>query len=146
MKRHIALAPLSREHHGALILAQLLKRTAPAYKDLPTDPEGKAKYATWFYRNELIKHFAEEEQAVIKSIAGINDKLDRLCNEIIAEHKELRVLFESLNDTDDLVAELDKTGNTLEQHIRKEERELFPMIQELCTEDQLREIEKALSA
>lgn len=146
MKRHIALAPLSREHHGALILAQLLKRTAPAYKDLPTDPQGKAKYATSFYRSELIKHFAEEEEAVIKSITGINDELDRLCNEIIAEHKELRVLFESLNDSDDIIAQLDKTGLTLEQHIRKEEREFFPMIQELCNEDQLLEIEKALSA
>jgi len=34
MKRHEALAPFSREHHGALILAQVMKKGAPAYKGI----------------------------------------------------------------------------------------------------------------
>ena len=42
MKRHEALAPLSREHHGTLILAQLLKKGAPVYKGLPDTDTGKA--------------------------------------------------------------------------------------------------------
>ena len=145
MKRHSSLAILSREHHGALILAQSLKKGAAAYKGLPVDMNGKADYATRFYRDELIKHFDEEEQAVIKKIKGINADLDKLASEIIEEHKELRSLFDSIKNTDDLATHLDKLGRTLEQHIRKEERNFFPLIQDLCSEKQLSEIEQALS-
>jgi iron-sulfur cluster repair protein YtfE (RIC family) len=145
MKRHSSLAILSREHHDALILAQLLKKGAPAYKGLPTDVGGKAGYATRFYHDELIKHFDEEEQVVIKKIKGINADLDKLASEIIEEHKELRSLVESIKNTDDLTTHLDKLGRTLEQHIRKEERKFFPLIQELCSEQLLSEIEQVLS-
>ncbi|SRR5258706_13455040 len=145
MKRHSSLAPLSREHHGALILAQLLKKRAPAYKGLPADLNGKADYAIQFYRNELIKHFDDEEKVVIKKIKGVNIDLDNLSGEIIVEHKELRNLFISIKNTNDLATHLDKLGCALEQHIRKEERKFFPLIQELCNQKLLSEIEQVLS-
>ena len=145
MKRHSSLAILSREHHGALILAQLLKKAAPEYKGLPTDIEGKADYASQFYRDELIKHFCEEEQVLIKKIKGINAHLDELGEEITKEHAELKAAFESIKSSNDLATHLDKLGRSLEQHIRKEEREFFPLIQELCSEQLLLEIKQALS-
>ena len=145
MKRHSSLAILSREHHSALILAQLLKKGAPVYKGLPVEPTGKADYAIRFYQNELINHFDQEEQAVINKIKGIDADLDKLANEITEEHKELRVLFSSIKDTHDLASYLDKLGYALQQHIRKEERVFFPLIQQVCSEKQLSEIEHALS-
>ena len=113
MKRHSSLAILSREHHGALILAQLLKKGAPVYKGLPADLDGKADYAIRFYNAELIKHFIEEEQAVIKKIKGINADLDKLADEIAEEHKELRSSFESIKNANDLATHLDKLGSAL---------------------------------
>ncbi len=145
MKRHSSLASLSREHHGALILAQLLKKGAPVYKGLPADLEGKRDYAIRFYNDELIKHFNEEEQAVIKKIEGVNPGLDKIACDIEVEHAALRVLFTSIKDTNDLSTSLNELGCALEQHIRKEEREFFPLIQELCNEDLLSEIERALA-
>jgi hemerythrin-like domain-containing protein len=145
MKRHSSLAILSREHHGALILAQLLKKGAPAYKGLPDDVAGKASYAIRFYHNDLVKHFEKEEQDVLKKIKGINTGLDKLANEVLVEHKELKGLFTSIRQTEDQEVHLDKLGHALEQHIRKEERQLFPLIQELCNEKLLSEIEHALS-
>ncbi len=145
MKRHPSLAILSREHHGALILAQSLKKNAPIYKGMPADLAGKAEYATRFYQHELIKHFGQEEQCIIKKIKGINVELDKLANEITEEHKELRSLFESIKNADDLATHLDKLGCALEKHIRKEERRFFPLVQELCSEKILSEIEQALS-
>ena len=53
MKRHPALIPLSREHHGALILARLIQKDAPPYKGLPLEINGKAVYAQEFYKNIL---------------------------------------------------------------------------------------------
>ena len=145
MKRHDALAPLSREHHGALILAQLLKNITTVYTGLPADVIGKAAYAIRFYNEELVKHFKEEEDIVIATITGMDVTLDTLAIEIIAEHKELQTLFTTINDVSDLSAHLEKIGNTLEQHIRKEERIFFPLVQQLCNQAQLATIEKALS-
>ena len=145
MKRHEALATLSRQHHEALILAQLLKNVATVYKGLPADVIGKAAYAIRFYNEELVKHFKEEEDIVIATITGMDVMLDTLANEIIAEHKELQILFTTINDAVDLSAHLEKIGNTLEQHIRKEERIFFPLVQQLCNQAQLATIEKALS-
>ena len=146
MKRHESLAGLSREHHGGLILAQLLKKSAPVYKGLPTDNEGKAIYAAGYYKDELEKHFEKEEQILIKKIRGINSGLDQVADEIIDEHAALRELFKYLQTPTELASQLDKIAVVLEKHIRKEERLFFPMIQELCSEEALAEIAKAFSA
>ncbi|HMF73593.1 MAG TPA: hemerythrin domain-containing protein [Flavitalea sp.] len=144
MKRHSSLAPLSREHHQALILAQLLKKGSPAYKGLPTGIKEKAVYAFNFYQHDLVQHFKEEE-IVIEKIQGINSELDQLADEIIEDHKELRQLFDQVNTSTDVDAHLDLLGHKLEQHIRKEERVFFPMIQQYCNEKILNEIEALLS-
>ena len=140
MKRHDALAFLSREHHGALILARLLQKGAPVFKGLPSDIHGKADYARQFYWDELIPHFAAEENFVLPKIKGISDKMDRLSKEVIHEHKDLRLLFEMISHASHLEDHLDSLGFALEKHIRKEERELFPLIQDTCNENILTEI------
>ena len=66
MKRHESLAPLSREHHAALLLAQLLKKNAAAYKGMPADTPGKILYAAEFYSSHLIAHFDDEEKVFEK--------------------------------------------------------------------------------
>ncbi len=146
MKRHPSLAPLSRQHHGALILAQLLKKAAPAYKGLPTDIKGKAAYAIQFYNNELLQHFAAEEEIIIKKIKGINPELDLLSKEILEEHEALGILFTSISNHGDMATYLDEVGVALENHIRKEERVFFPMVQDRCSETLLSEIAQALNA
>ena len=145
MKRHPSLAHLSREHHGALILARLLQNDAPAYKSLPADTEGKTVYALKFYKEELVKHF-EEEEKVLKLVTGVNAALDLLVDTIFREHQELHVLFKSINNHSRVTAHLDELGRALEIHIRKEERELFPLIEETCTEDLMALIDKSLSS
>ncbi len=145
MKRHDALIPLSREHHAALILAKLLQKGAPAYKGLPIDLAGKAAYALQFYHQELVKHFLSEEKIIIGKIKGINDQLDRLSDEIFLEHKELKLLFEAIPISECLENHLDSIGYALEKHIRKEEREFFPLIQDSCNETALAEILQLLT-
>ena len=145
MKRHEALVPLSRDHHTALILAKLIQRGAPAYKGLPADLTGKAAYAGKLYHDELIDHFLAEEKMMIEKTRGINEKIDSLSDEIIHEHRELRLLFELLPVTEKLEEHLDTLGYALEKHIRKEERELFPLIQESCDETLLAEIAQLLT-
>ena len=145
MKRHPALIPLSREHHGALILARLLQKDAPVYKGLPTDIQGKAEYASKFYQEELVKHF-EDEEMVLKLVIGVESNLDLMIETIYREHQELHKLFQSIDNHPDLISRLDQIGKTLETHVRKEERELFPLIQETCNDDLMIKVDKSLSS
>ncbi len=133
MKRHEVLAPLSREHHSALLLAQLLKKEAPAYKGLPTALNEKAAYALNMFTAILQVHFKNEEEMLDK-IKNIHDGIDKLSKEIFAEHLQLTKMFLSLDKTNNTIEELDTLGRALDDHIRKEERTLFPLIQQHCTE------------
>lgn len=146
MKRHDALIPLSRDHHAALVLAKLMQKGAPAYKGLPADLAGKAAYAVKFYHDELIGHFLSEEKQVLQKVKGINTRLDNLSDEILREHRELRLLFELLPVSERREEHMDLLGYALEKHIRKEEREWFPLIQDSCSEALLAEILQLLTA
>lgn len=144
MKRHETLAPLSREHHGALILAQLIKRNAPEYKGLPTTISDKVVYAIDYYTNELKAHFKKEE-LLLKIVEDMHPEIARLSDEIVAEHALLKGLILSLKKAFDPEAVLNELGNELDAHIRKEERVLFPLIQEHCTEEMLQKIQPLLA-
>lgn len=144
MKRHPSLAHFSRDHHGALLLARLLQKNAPAYKGMPTDLAGKAIYAAQFYTDELVKHFLLEEK-VYALVTGVNDALDLLVQTVLRQHCELNVLFAGIGESQDLETALDSIGKALEMHIRKEERELFPLIQESCDAVLMDQIEASLT-
>ncbi len=139
MKRHEALIPLSREHHEALILAQLLKLTAPDYAGLPTDTNEKSAYALDMFNKNLLPHFKSEEK-ILSAVRDIHPDIARLTDEIFAEHEELILKFGSLNPGAVVAEELDVLGQALEAHIRKEERILFPMIQQFCPEEILQKL------
>lgn len=141
MKRHKALIPLSRDHHEALILSRLLQADAPEYKGLPTDAAGKADYASRFFEKELVEHFAEEE-TVFNLSRNVSHDMDVLITELVEEHEKLAKWFNALPTSSDLSNDLDQLGRLLESHIRKEERVLFPMMQEQLNEAILDSISK----
>lgn len=143
MKRHEAIAPLSRDHHGSLILAQLLKKNAPVYKGLPDTTTGKAAYAQELFKNSIQKHFAQEE-AMLDLAGDCHDDIKTISSEIKTEHKQLSALFQSLEAVTDLKSTMDTLGVALEKHIRKEERILFPLLQLHCSDEQFLGIYKLL--
>ncbi len=139
MKRIEALAPLSRDHHQSLILAQLLMLEAPEYKGMPTTPLDKAQYAFDLYNQKIKSHF-EKEELLLKKVRSQHDDLEPIIDEIFQEHLMLTKIFISLPGASELEAKLDVLGHLLSKHIRKEERVLFPQIQETCSQELLNEI------
>ena len=139
MKRHEALAPLSREHHHTLILAQLLKKGAPVYKGLPTTAKDKAEYALQQFETIIKKHFQHEE-TILEKAKDCHADIKRLSKEIANEHQQLTDLFLSLASVPEPVDTMDRLANELESHIRKEERLLFPLLQEHCPEELMQQI------
>jgi len=145
IKRDKALYILSHDHHHGLILAQLIKKGSPQYKNLPNTTEGKKNYSIKFYYDELVKHFEDEENILFPVVNGKDDEIDNLVEEIITEHKKIKQLVNQLESDEDVENTLDELGNILESHIRKEERNLFMKIQEILTENELTSIEKQLT-
>ena len=138
MKRHISLQPLSREHHEALLLAQLLKKNAPVYKGLPVKEQEKIVYACDLYEKNIAQHFLEEEE-IINLTSDLDQSLRGISQEIINEHLELRNLF-SLLSFESTPEQLDMLAVKLESHIRKEERVWFPLLQRVCDDALLAKI------
>lgn len=140
MKRHSALINLSREHHAALILAQILKKDGPNFKDLPTDNEGKRNYTISFYKTDLAKHFQFEEEILFPFVNKQSDLLKEQTAQLIGEHKKLKNLIQKLSTPGDVETMLDRIGMLLEKHIRFEERVYFQKVQEIFPDNELDEL------
>jgi hemerythrin-like domain-containing protein len=126
-----------------LLLAQLLKKDAPVYKGLPDKPYDKARYAMDQFETHIRKHFQLEEMLLAK-VKDIQPSIKILAEEIKAEHSELTALFQSLATSNDTEIIMNELAVKLEGHIRKEERVLFPLLQEQCSETVLAEIYELL--
>lgn len=144
MKRHPALIQLSKDHHQGLLLAQVLIMKDKAYPGYPFDLEGKAEYTIAFFKTELIKHFRIEEEILFPLVRSLNDILDNLINELISEHQKFFELIQLIKDNRSSFDNLYKIGTLLESHIRKEERQLFEMIQELADEKLMTDIKEKI--
>ena len=145
IKRNKALHILSHDHHHGLILAQLIKKGSPQYKNLPNTTEGKKDYSIKFYYDELVKHFEDEEKILFPVVNGKDDEIDNLVEEIITEHKKIKQLINRLESDEDVENNLNELGSILESHIRKEERDLFMKIQAILTKEELTTVEKQLT-
>ena len=144
LKRHKALHSLSHDHHHGLILAQLLKKCSPDYKNLPSTTEGKKDYAVQFYNTELVRHFEVEEKVLYPLVNDRDKEIDSLFKEIIAEHQQIKKFITKLESNNDVEDTMDQLGYLLESHIRKEERELFQIIQNLLSDEELIYLENKL--
>jgi len=126
-----------------LILAQLLKANAPAYRTLPTDPEGKRSYAIQSFQEFIQDHFIREEQHLLPALEFKNDALSAIAREMRTEHAQLIEQFAALlsHAESDLEAALDQLGYDLETHIRKEEREWFMLVQKTLSPEEMEALE-----
>lgn len=144
MKRHPALVRLSRDHFYGLLLAQQMKHGAAPYNGYPADVEGKIRYLFTDYEEKLKPHFAAEENILFPAVKNSSPEISSLVDELISEHREIFSLIEEVNSIPDKKEQLNTIGMLLEQHIRKEERKLFEMIQQSMSEEKLLALEKEL--
>ncbi|WOD45284.1 hemerythrin domain-containing protein [Hwangdonia lutea] len=130
-KRHKALQPLSREHHHGLLLSWKIR--SGFSKNI--EPKRIRAYADWFFKQHLIPHFDMEEAHIFPLLEQDNE----LIKTALADHRRIKRLFA---ETENDAKTLSNIEEELEKHIRFEERVLFPEIQKIATEAQMRHIEK----
>jgi hemerythrin-like domain-containing protein len=131
-KRHVSLQPFSRDHYVGLVQAQRLTKSADA------GPAQRRKALSEFvetWAGEISAHFRDEERLLPELVRG--EPIERLRREhrALAElSEEARVRASSIEPGPDWVREL---GRMLHDHIRWEERELFPLIERSTSRDKL---------
>jgi hemerythrin len=141
--RDASLVPLSRDHHEALVQAQRLRRSAAATLEQRTWDVVKAFLD--FYENELLGHFADEEELLLPRTESADPAG---AERIRAEHRELHELAGALR-----AAAADRTeprpllrdlGELIDDHVRFEERAYFMAVQERIAPDALAELGRLL--
>ncbi len=134
-RRHQTLIPLSREHHDGLLLAWRL--TKGDLKD--REAKLRIKHAVTFFEYRLRAHFDAEERALFPAVREALADGAALLDELMGEHREFAAKAEALKAGDE--SQLAPFCDLLEQHIRKEERRLFPLIEARIPAEQLAALE-----
>lgn len=124
----------SHEHHHGLIFAVRLRKAHQA------DAETLKHYINDFWDNSLDSHFNNEEKLFLNFI---DDK--ELKQRFLKEHKQIRDLQSDIKEADgDIVEKAKQFGVLINDHIRFEERILFPWLQANLTQTELESIGSSL--
>lgn len=129
--RHPSLVPLSHDHHHALALALRCRKQALG-QIKPMGTAGlaeRAKEFLDFYRDNLIAHFDAEEQVLFPWMRTNIAASTAMVDELLRQHEELRQFAVKIEAGVGLAKLIFDLGDLLERHVRKEERELFPLFE-----------------
>jgi iron-sulfur cluster repair protein YtfE (RIC family) len=140
VRRSAALAILSRDHHQALFVAHRLRRA-----DAQTAAVQRARFLD-FWEREGRHHFQLEEELLLPAFAEYGDAYHPLLLRVLGDHVSIRAQANRLTAQPDAGTELlERLGTALATHVRLEERELFPLIEETIPPAELLELAHALA-
>lgn len=143
MLRDPNLIPLSHQHHNALAMCVLTRRSL-GQDASPPNVAHLARRTINRYEIELANHFEIEEQILFPAVENALGALSLVAS-LIAEHREVEGLVAQLR-TDPTAALLERLCGLLTGHIRREENELFQMVQSRLPEAILRGLGTAIEA
>ena len=139
MRRSAALASLSRDHHEALVLAQKLRRATPA--TVTTSRESFLAY--WQAHGQ--NHFRLEEEILFPAYAAHGDPHHALIARALCDHVAIRHHAQALaGAAEPTLDALHELGHQLAAHVRLEERQVFPLIEQAVPSDELAVLARAL--
>jgi iron-sulfur cluster repair protein YtfE (RIC family) len=132
LKRHQALVSFSKDHHFALLLIWKIKQGLAK----AVSAERISDYVLSFFKEDLQQHFTEEEQLLFCKLP-MDDVLRKQAE---TEHKNTYQLVTSIQQNPDDIGLLQQFADTLEKHIRFEERTLFNHLQDKIGMEELENI------
>ncbi len=141
MKRANQLQPLSRQHHLGLNIARHAKECADDHATI-----AKHWYALTSYLSDMHEHFHIEDTLIANALLPYKETQLEVASVLDTLEKQHKSLYEFMANvqtvkgaTDDkvTVVEVKQLGTLLYDHIRFEERELFPIVERYLTEEEL---------
>lgn len=138
MKRDPRLHDLSRDHHHALVLARKSRSAGTGSEE---EARALLTAAQTTLERDLLPHFAVEEELLLPALdaAGCADLTERTR----ADHARLEELLRSGGGPRE---RLRRFGDLLGEHVRFEERELFPAAERLLGPGVLAAVREASAA
>jgi hemerythrin-like domain-containing protein len=136
MKRDESLRPLSRQHLKALMAAKALREAGSS--------AGPAETFLEFWRDDGKRHFRIEEEVLLPNWAR-HAKVHRPgVSRMLEEHLAIRRYALDIESEGLSVEDAHRLGRLLDDHVRFEERELFPLIEAALSDDALAQLAVAI--
>jgi hemerythrin-like domain-containing protein len=151
MKRHPSLVPLSEHHHHALVQALDIRRAAekPA-EERATAFRRMAEDFLKFWEKSGRTHFREEEEFLLPAYSR-HKRLDADTEvmRMLADHAAIRAavadLAEAVRANGPLNKRLAELGAMLQEHVRLEEDSIFPRLEAVLGEGELKALGERLT-
>jgi iron-sulfur cluster repair protein YtfE (RIC family) len=129
--RHPSLVLLSHDHHHGLALALRCRKQALGQLKPPgtTGLRERAKEFLDFFAANLVPHFRAEEEILFPLLRSKVVESETIIQQLLHDHEQIRQAMSQLEAGTALGKVIFDLGDLLERHIRKEERELFPLFE-----------------
>ena len=137
-KRADALQPLSRDHLKALLTAKELREAE--------DANSASAGFLEFWKEHGAGHFRVEEEVLLPWWALFAEIDEEGVRRMLAEHLAIRRQALHLEEAEGTLEELRALGDLLHDHVRFEERVLFPAIEDSLSPDQMARLVPAVLA
>ena len=129
IKRNVNIVKLSQDHHASLLFCWKIRQGIKYHIEF----DRLNDYVQYFWGSHLQEHFTEEEKFLFASF--IDENIERA----IEEHQKIKELIRKLpseipDKRNELLSELAETVN---HHVRFEERILFPHLEKKLSGEQL---------
>ena len=135
--RHPSLISLSHDHHHGLALALRCRKQALGQLK-PMGAVGlreRANEILEFFAANLVAHFRAEEEVLFPYLRKAAPESAGMIDELLKDHDSMRRFMPKLQTGSGLAKVIFDLGDLLERHIRREERELFPLYEKLVEPD-----------
>jgi hemerythrin-like domain-containing protein len=137
VKRHPALAFLSRDHHHTLVMARRLRRATGSTVSLLL-----RDFREFWVTDERL-HFRIEEELLLPAYAAYGDAGDPAIIRMLVDHVLIRRDAHRLGCAPELEV-LHELGARLKGHVALEEHEVFPLIERALPEHELQALQERL--
>jgi hemerythrin-like domain-containing protein len=136
IKRSEHIVTLSKDHHFSLLFCWKIRSGVKAQ----IEPIRIIKYVQYFWEQHMKPHFMAEETFLFTPVKDIQ------VEKALSQHAAIREQINSLSaDAQDVVIRLSTLADMVDDHVRYEERELFPHLESILSNAQLETIGKALA-
>ena len=136
IKRNKHILQLSKDHHFTLLFCWKIRQGLK----MQIATERLKNYVNYFWKEHMQIHFREEEEILFKPVN--DDKVQKALGDHQQIEDQVLKLLQMTSIDSDLFSRL---TDLVEAHVRYEERELFPHLEQVLTDEQLQGISKELS-
>jgi hemerythrin-like domain-containing protein len=141
LRRGEFLQNLSREHHRGLFVALQLRRATRA------SMIDARSALLQFWHSEGGQHFRVEEEVLLPAYARHRPPDEPAVVRVLTEHVDLRRRVAEMEASSaPSLTDVHELGERLAQHVRHEERVLFPAIEAVLSDAELSELVRALES